>query len=377
MTHVDQCAAAAAELNALSLEKTPAVLVGFDGFVDNIIDIVDKRQSNTEYTRIGTIAEYGARISAVAGNSTNLERVLKQQKLGGNGPIMANAILGHDVDLTYIGILGAADTVDPIFTSLASRAKRVVNLGHPCTTDAYEFDDGKIMMTLSQFLEQVNYETLLEHVGKDGIKEVFSNLDGLAMVNWTMTIEMTDVWRKLAEQVLPGLYPADEQPYCFIDFCDPAKRTTEDLSEALDVLKLLDQHVNVVLGMNEEESRQILEVLGGTWPAQLEELERAEYAAKEIQKLSGLTHVVTHFVKVAACADKDGSAKANGFFTPKPKLTTGAGDNFNAGFFTAKIYGLSREACLMSGTGTSGYYVRNAHSPSLLELKDFLANWTE
>ncbi len=376
MNHQELCQAAAYALDAVSLETSPSILVGFDGFLDNIIDIVDKRHSNTEYDRIGTIAEYGARISAVAGKSGNLERVLKKQKLGGNGPIMANALLGHQIDLTYIGILGAGH-IEPIFHQMTDRSKKVINLGHPCTTDAYEFDDGKIMMTLSQPLEGVSYQSLIEHVGIDGLKEAFSGLDGMAMVNWTMTIEMTDIWKRLATDILPGLYDEHTKPWCFVDFCDPAKRTSEDLLEAIEALQMLDEHVNVVLGMNEEEGRQILEVLGGTWNEDLAELERAEYCAAEVRNLSKLSHVVTHFVKVAAMATPDETVAANGFFTPKPALTTGAGDNFNAGCFTAMIYGLSPITCIMLGTATSGFYVRNAHSPSRSELIDFLRNWSD
>lgn len=375
MSHQELCQAAAHALEAVAPEHRPELLVGFDGFLDNIMDVVDKRLSNTDYRRIDTIDAYGSRIKASAGKSTNIERVLKQQKLGGNGPIMANALLGHAVDLTYIGILGAGGNIEPIFHQMTDRCKKIINLGMQCTTDAYEFDDGKVMMTLSQPLEGVSYQTLSEHVGSDGLKEIFSGLDGMAMVNWTMTIGLTEIWQRLADDVLPGLYSEHNRPWCFVDFCDPAKRTTEDLLSAMEALKSLNQHVNVVLGMNEEEGRQVLEVLGGAWPADLGELERAERCAVEVRQRSGLHTVVTHFVKVAAMATHDTAVSAQGFFTPKPVLTTGAGDNFNGGCFAGLIYGLSPTTCLMLGTATSGYYVRNAHSPSRKELIDFLRNW--
>lgn len=374
MNHQALCAHAATEIAAVEKSQTLNVLVGFDGFVDSIIDIVDKRQSNEAYERIPTIAAYGKRICAVAGRSTNLERVIKQRKLGGNGPIMANALLGHNVALTYVGILG--ETVpDPIFQKMTERTRRIINLGPPCATDAYEFDDGKIMMTMTQPLESINYQMLAEAVSaadEGGVKAVLAEQAGVAMVNWTMTIGLTAIWQELAAHVLPGLYAADKRPWFFVDLCDPAKRTDEDLLEAIAALKGMNAHVKVALGLNEEEARQVLEALGGRWPSEKPEQERAEYAAVEVQRLTQLDNIVTHFIKVAACADVKGSYAVDGFFTPKPKLTTGAGDNFNAGYFSALLYDLSAQSCLMSGAATSGFYVRNGRSPLKDELVDFL-----
>ena len=58
-------------------DKELSAVIGFDGFVDTIIEVVDKRHSFADYTRIQTIAEFGARISRAAGLSTNIEFVPK------------------------------------------------------------------------------------------------------------------------------------------------------------------------------------------------------------------------------------------------------------------------------------------------------------
>ena len=64
-----------------------------------------------------------------------------------------------------------------------------------------------------------------------------------------------------------------------------------------------------------------------------------------------------------------------GPYTSKPKITTGAGDHFNAGFSLGQVLGLSPEACLTTGVCTSGHYVRTGESPSFDDLQTFLANW--
>jgi sugar/nucleoside kinase (ribokinase family) len=64
-----------------------------------------------------------------------------------------------------------------------------------------------------------------------------------------------------------------------------------------------------------------------------------------------------------------------GPFTAKPRITTGAGDHFNAGFCLGRLLGLSNEDSLWMGVSTSGYYVRNAKSPSTHDLVQFLQHW--
>src|ERR1043165_2646514 len=66
--------------------------IGLDGFVDEILHVVDKRESAEKYVRLPKMAQWGERICAAAGKSTNIELVSQRTKLGGNGPIMANAM---------------------------------------------------------------------------------------------------------------------------------------------------------------------------------------------------------------------------------------------------------------------------------------------
>src|SRR4026209_1080807 len=66
--------------------------VGLDGFVDEIIHVVDKRDDAETFHRVPTIAKLAQRIAAAAGQSTNIELANQRTKLGGNGPIMANAL---------------------------------------------------------------------------------------------------------------------------------------------------------------------------------------------------------------------------------------------------------------------------------------------
>lgn len=118
--------------------------VGLDGFVDEILHVVDKRESAEVYRRLPTITRLAAQLAAAAGKSTNIELVNQMTKLGGNGPIMANALASFGIQVTYLGLLGYP-SLNPVFADFARRAE-VHSIGNPGTTDALEFDDGKIML---------------------------------------------------------------------------------------------------------------------------------------------------------------------------------------------------------------------------------------
>jgi sugar/nucleoside kinase (ribokinase family) len=126
----------------------------------------------------------------------------------------------------------------------------------------------------------------------------------------------------------------------------------------------------VVLGLNLRESHQVGEVLGVRHP---EESHAAVTAhALRLRELLNIETVVIHPTHFAAAANAHGATFVEGPFTPKPKITTGAGDHFNAGFCTGLILGLDLEQSLQIGVATSGFYVRNAKSPTVAELSKFL-----
>jgi len=83
--------------------------------------------------------------------------------------------------------------------------------------------------------------------------------------------------------------------------------------------------------------------------------------------------VVIHPTDCAVCSTAVGEAWVPGPYTAQPRITTGAGDHFNAGFMLARLLALEPEACLTLGVSFSGYYVRTARSPSLNEIEAFLA----
>ena len=82
--------------------------------------------------------------------------------------------------------------------------------------------------------------------------------------------------------------------------------------------------------------------------------------------------VVVHPRAYAVAASAAGVVKVKGPFVARPRISTGAGDHFNAGYCLGKLLGAEDVIALQLGVATSGYYVRTAKSPTPRDLVKFL-----
>jgi sugar/nucleoside kinase (ribokinase family) len=348
-----------------------SALVGLDGFVDTIVTPVAQRAGQGDaFTPIHTISEFAQRVAGAAGKSTNIEFYPLMDKLGGNGPIMAAALLAAGTHVTYIGSLGRP-SLHSVFLDFASRAE-VISLCDPATTIAAEFGDGKLMLGQLRSLDHITLETIEEVMGAEKFRATLASADLVSLVNWTMIPNMTAILRSLVEDVLPTMVPRDGRIF-FFDLADPEKRSRADLLEVLEIIARFGSFGSVTLGLNLKEAQRVHAELGFA-PLAVSEDDLRSICA-DIRSHLNLHAVVVHPRESAACATEDGTFWVPGPYTDHPLITTGAGDHFNAGFMQGQMLGLAPEVCLGLGVCTSGYYVRTAQSPSLEDLEKFLEDW--
>jgi sugar/nucleoside kinase (ribokinase family) len=341
-------------------------MVGFDGFVDEIIRVVNKRSSQTEYTQVESISDFAARIAAASGQSTNIELIVQQVKLGGNGPIMANALAAYGADVTCVGPLGDTQ-IHPAFGELATRAK-LVTLGDPGHTDALEFEDGKLMLGKLQTLDDVTWDRLVERLGDNGDVSLLTASRLIALVNWTMIPAMSEIWARTLVALESA--PTAERTF-FFDLADPEKHDDAAVRSACQLLARFQKYGTTILGLNEKEAFRVAQALGyrGSGHSRDHVRNVATYISKELAVETVVVHPRAYALTASAgriTSDVDGP------FTDNPKISTGAGDHFNAGFCIGKLAGLPDDQATTVGVGTSGYYVRNAASPNLEQLMLFL-----
>ena len=343
-------------------------VVGLDGFVDKIVTPVDKRHGLEEnFQAIDTLDALGARISAAAGKSANIELFPRFDKLGGNGPIMANAHNSLGLNVRYIGALGYP-SIDPVFEEFAQKTN-AISLANPGITTALEFKDGKLMLGNTRSLEEIDFQRIIEVVGEGAFIDMLAKAELVSIVNWTMIPKMTSILLEIVERIMPNLPPIDTRNF-FFDLTDPAKRSAEDIREVLRVISRFQAHCEVTLGLNFNEALQVCETL--VLNARGKDEDSLCTMSTEIRRKLEISCVVVHPIESAACATKDGAWWTPGPFTENPKITTGAGDHFNAGFSAARLCGFSPLTSLALATCTSGHYVRTAQSPSNSQIIDLL-----
>lgn len=358
----------------------PRALVGFDGFVDSIVHMVDSRvdMGPTGYTRLRTIREFADRCAAAAGRSTNIEQVLLEDRFGGNGPLLAGGLASLGASVVYAGAVASPEDrarVHPAFAEFASRCRRVVPLAQPSTTDCLEFDDGKLMFNNTANVQAVTWDRLVESFGEASLRDELAGADVVGIVNWSLLGGVEGIIRGLRGlmRTLPG------KPWRVgVDLSDPAKRSDADIARMLDLLRAFegDPGVGVTLGLNHAEALRIDAVAGaGAFASGGEETPsgaKFASASSSLRRALGLDCVVIHPRHGAAGAWGDDAAWIDGPFTRSPRLSTGAGDHFNAGFLLAQGVGLALPECLACAVGASGAYVRDARSPDRERLASFL-----
>jgi sugar/nucleoside kinase (ribokinase family) len=350
-------------------EKT--ALVGLDGFVDVIVHpVAQRRGQGDDFTAMKAIEEFGNRILGAAGKSTNIELAPKLEKLGGNGPIMANALHGAGIKTRYIGALGQPE-IHPLFKDFAKKTD-AISICDAAHTTAVEFEDGKIMLGTMASLDNVTFDQVIKTMGEGAFFDLFSRMDLISMINWTMVPNMTSVFTSLLDKVLPVIPPHEHRIY-FFDLCDPEKRSKGDLITALETMSRFQPHGTVTLGLNLKEAQQVGAALG--IPDQAVDEDGLKALASLIRQKLSIGTVIVHPKESAACATRDDSWWIPGPYVEKPLITTGAGDHFNAGFSTGQLLGLSPMSCLVLGVSFSGFYVRTAKSPSLSDIEEFIRGW--
>jgi hypothetical protein len=345
-----------------------SIFLGFDAFIDQILHVVDKRSSSTQFTAIQAIPDLAERIAKAAGKSANIELVLERSKLGGNSAIMGCSLgcLGQEVH--YAGTIGVQGErrVDPLFQPLEEACHSIMNLGPASTSLALEFEDGKLILGLHENILRFELKQILSYQSVEAWHALFQRMEMVAFLNWTMTLTMDEMIRELLLN-----FKGDKKPKLFIDLADPAKRSKEDIKGLLGLLsQATKQGYQLILSVNESELIQLSDLVEvkdvGTLPYWEGLNSRTEALARAI----GAHLVSVHILKGAFAYDLSlqRSCFVQGPYCQKPLITTGGGDHFNAGLSSGILMGLGLEESLALGCANSGFYVRHGHSPKWNQL---------
>lgn len=320
-------------------------LVGFDGFIDQLLEVVAIR-SGIDYSEMQTISELAEYIAQASGKSCNLELVEKTVKIGGNGANLAYALGLLNCNVDFIGTVGNKE-IDPVFFPLKTACQTVETIGSAGKTEALEFTDGKVMLGQYPALHSIEWLHIEE---KKFIKKA-EQADLIATVNWTMLHCMNEIWENLLQK---APFFCAKKRWLFIDLADPKKRKIEDQVKAFSIIKKLKKYFYTILSANTSEAEQILSLVT---PYSFSLKEEIAKKAQLLQQTLHLTAAVIHTRKECVVTDQHTCSLQTVELNPNPLITTGAGDNFNAGFCKGLLLDYPLDLCLKLACQTAKNYV--------------------
>src|SRR5207247_8029485 len=104
---------------------------------------------------------------------------------------------------------------------------------------------------------------------------------------------------------------------------------------------------DVILGLNDKEAKEIDEVLGLNRKAH--STEAWSVLARGLQAKLPVGTIVIHPVSYALAVSGDAVDVVKGPYISRPRITTGAGDHFNAGFCLGKLLALANKMSVLTG----------------------------
>lgn len=336
--------------------KVQKVFVGFDGYVDSILKV--KKMSDEVFT---TLSEFGTYIASKSHKSCSLELKNIQQKMGGNMPNFAYALARLGSSVTCVGALGYPEVL-PVFSDLEELCE-VKSVSNPGYCQALEFDDGKLMLADNADIDELDYDLLLERAGREYLLDTLTNSQMIVLLNWSELKGSLSLWRGLKKDIFPAL--SGKKKKMFLDLSDCSGRGEQEIQEAIDLIRAFSKTFDVSISFNRNEAEKIAETVGLAFDS-VEELSKQLY-----QLLEGVRTIV-HTVDGCYCVENGALDFRKNRYIKKPVLSTGGGDNFNAGFVYGLLCGMEVELCMQMANFVSGFYVSHGYSPDREELIEWI-----
>ena len=335
------------------------VVLGIDGYVDEVWQIIEARRSAAEYTVCNQMRGLGERILRCGKGGMANEIVRKRISYGGFTGNTGNAIAALGVRPTMLGMYGKP-AIHPVFEPFAESA-RLISLGSPAICHIFEFEDGKIMFPYMEEMFSLRWDTLANALSTETLTSVFAEAGIVALGYWTNLHAFDDLVCQIAD-----LLPDRLKCRMFFDLADINKRDEASLVKSLAVLKELGRTLPMTLSLNEHEAALLFARHGVDFPT---EAGAAEQATADMQKLLGLDEILVHTPYFATIATaSEGSASVRQFTCERPVKTTGAGDTFNGGYLVSLRGGLHLRERLALANAATGFYVETGAAPRPVDL---------
>lgn len=354
-------------LNNAILLKNQEVTVGFDGFVDSVVRVIRSVDDKNSHTYFQSISEFGEYIIEKKDKSCSIELEELVVKIGGNMPILANALGNLGAKVNCIGAMGFPE-IHNAFRDISSNCV-LYSIARPGYCTALEFRDGKVMLGNNNGINSMTWQGIKELIGLERLIHLYSNSRIVGLFNWSEINPSTSIWEGIINDILPKHKPNKGQ-IIFFDLSDCSKRDQSYILYALKLIEKFNEHFSVILSLNENETGCIFNALNTE-----NKSDDPEYMGEIIYDFLNIDTLIVHPVRFSFAWDRKGKYRVDNLYIAQPKLSTGGGDNFNAGFCLAKLIGADMASSLIIANAVSGFYIKNGYSANKNELIEFLHQW--
>lgn len=327
--------------------KGKTVFSGFDGYIDYLYSVVEKEESGVK-KMFHNSGDFLGSLNNSFRRSSEYEIVLKKRKLGGNAPILAAAVASMGASVTCAGMFDGVEKDEIDFIDWQAKERiSLFSLGKPAVTYALEFADCKYMFAdcgnLGKQIQELNGK-------REKIEQAIRAADIIACVNWAAMPEVKEVLQRVFQNSSASI----KSRYLFLDLSDIRRKDSQSIQEYFRSITLIKNKngIKTCLSINENEFDVLckkLDIDAGLF----------EEALSALRNKLNLDEIILHAMKTAVfcsdsvfCTEEKQQIKA-------PVITTGAGDNFNAGICVAKLLDLPPKEQLNVGNRAAEYYVTN------------------
>lgn len=337
------------------------ILLGCDGFVDETYQIVDERRSQTDFSPMEKLKMFGELLVKRADGGVGLEIVAKRRCEGGFGINTGRvpAILGLNPILP--GLYGRGE-LDPAFKEFESICS-MESLGDPALTLAFEFSDGKLLLSDLAAVSTLSWEQFQSHFGEEKLREMFADVDILGLGYWSLTANFDELFLGFMSRYKDSAPPGR----MFFDFADIKKKSAESFLKSLELIKSYSHQIPMTLSLNEHEVLELLSRLGVDEPEY--KPEAIASALTSARKKIGFDELVVHTPDFAAASTaSEGEACAVQDKQSNVIRLAGAGDSFNGGYLCASLGDFPLKKRLVFANATTAYFVTHATTPTREQL---------
>ena len=336
------------------------VLLGCDGFVDEVYQIVDVRKSLAEFTPLDDMRSFGELVAKRSGGGLGLEIVPKRRCSGGFTPNTGRIPAFLGLKPTLVGLYGR-EKIDPAFEEFTENCN-LVSLGNSAVTLVFEFSNGKVLLSDLKSVANFTWKDFVASFPGGELAGLFAGVDILGLGYWSLTPDFDHFLTGMVSQYTDAKPPRR----MFFDFADIKKKSNESFFESLQLMRNFNGKIPMTMSLNEHEGAELLSRFG---VACKEDPQTMAPDLATVRKEIGIDELVIHTPHFAvASTASEGEGVAMQAFQKNVIRTAGAGDSFNGGYVSASLGDLNLKERLVVANAATAFFVTHATAPTKQEL---------